>query len=135
MAEEVVLLQKLMHSKYSAFRDFHRQRDEQRQRRLEERRHEVLAAVRGAVSRLAREEPAIEKVGIFGSLMRPGRFRRHSDIDVVVLCGDLEAEGRFWRALETVLKRNVDVRPWNGSAVQGVEAYGEVIYERAISAP
>jgi predicted nucleotidyltransferase len=124
-----------MNNKLPPFREYHQQRDQQRQRHLEERRGEFLRVVREAVRGLAAGEPAIEKVGLFGSLVQPGRFRRHSDVDVALLCDNLEAEGRFWRALEAALQRNVDIRPWSGSAVAAVEAYGEVVYEREIPAP
>jgi predicted nucleotidyltransferase len=124
-----------MKHQLTAFQEYHRQRDERKQRQVESYRLQVLGEVRRVVLRLATAEASIEKVGLFGSLVQPGRFRRYSDVDMALLCDNVKAETRFWRALEEALERNVDLRSWKGSAALAVETYGEVVYEREKPAP
>jgi predicted nucleotidyltransferase len=111
-------------------RDYHLQRAEARLQEREALRAEVLGAARAAVHRLAPRFPEIRAVYLFGSLLAPGRFRPTSDVDLAVDTDDLEAESRFWRALEEELQRQVDLRPRRGAIAQAVEAYGERCYAR-----
>jgi predicted nucleotidyltransferase len=74
--------------------------------------------------------PQIHRVHLFGSLVQPGRFGAHSDIDVAVVCDTPEAESAFWAALERDLRRDIDVRPLTGPLVETVEQTGRLVYER-----
>jgi predicted nucleotidyltransferase len=59
--------------------------------------------------------PGIRRAYLFGSIVAPGRFGEHSDIDVAVESETVEQESQFWQALERVLRRDVDVRPLKGA--------------------
>ncbi len=113
-----------------AARAYWRRREEQARLAREALRQQRRRAVREAVQRLAPAFPAVRAVFLYGSLARPEAFRPESDVDLAVLCDDLETEGRFWRALERALRLNVDLRPCTGAVAEAVEAYGECLYER-----
>ena len=115
--------------------EYHRRRAAARWQERERRRLHWLARTRRAVQRLAPAEPAVQRVVLFGSLVRPGDFRPHSDLDMALDCADLEAESRLWRALEEELRRDVDLRPIAGAVAFAVETEGEVVYERALADP
>lgn len=113
-------------------RQFHIRREEVRRRQREEMRRQRYQRVRMAVEQIAPAHPAIRAVYLFGSLVQPGRFTLHSDVDVAVDCDDPAAESRFWRALETALQSDVDLRPRRGAVAWAVAAQGECIYERTV---
>ena len=113
-----------------AARAYHQQRDNARRAAHEGRRRERLAAARQAIRDLAPREPTLRAVYLFGSILRPGRFRRRSDVDVAIDSDDPAAESRFWRALEETLDMPVDVRPRTGAVAGAVEHGGECVYER-----
>lgn len=77
----------------------------------------------------------MQRVYLFGSLVRPGQFRPDSDIDVAVECDTLETESAFWRALERELGRDVDVRSVTGAVAEAVTNEGEQIYGRQDTHP
>lgn len=113
-----------------AARRYHTERERSRRRRREELRLRRLERVKEAVERLAPAYPAIGAVFVFGSLVRPDRYQETSDIDLAVDCADLEAESRFWRALEEELGLSIDLRPRSGPIARAVESTGERLYER-----
>jgi len=110
--------------------EYHKQRDEKRYREREVLRLKRLTDAREAILRLAPHLLAIEAVYLFGSIMKPGRYRLQSDIDVAIVCEDIATEFRFWRELEQALEWNVDVRPYEPPLVQEISDYGEQVYER-----
>lgn len=102
-----------------------------RRARLEEReelRRERLEAVRAAILEAAASDPAIREVYLYGSILAPGRFGEHSDVDVAVSADDVESESRLWRELERRLGWSFDVRPLAGPIVRAVEEEGERVY-------
>lgn len=113
-----------------SIRRYHRERDEKRRIQRETNRLQWIVRTRSAILQAAPHHPAIQRVYLFGSLVQSGRFRPDSDIDVAVECTDLAAESKFWRTLERVLQRDVDVRPWEEPIISAVKAYGEKVYER-----
>lgn len=113
-----------------AVRQYHRQRDAKRRLQSETERLAWLARTRDTIMRLAPDYPEIERVYLFGSLVQPCRFRSDSDLDVAVLSSTVEAESAFWRALEHMLQRDVDIRPYAGAIVDAVTWFGEQVYER-----
>jgi predicted nucleotidyltransferase len=117
------------------FREFHARRDREIRHQRETLRLEVLERVREAVRRSAPLFPAIRAVYLFGSILRPGRFRPDSDVDLAVDCEDVEVETPFWRMLEEALERDVDLRPLAGAVVRAVEEEGELCYEREVPGP
>ncbi len=116
-------------------REYHARRDAERLAQREGLRAQRLVAVREAITRLAPQHPGVEAVYLFGSILSPGRFTRRSDIDVAVDCDDLEVESRFWRALESALETNIDLRPHRGPIAAAVESSGETVYERETAGP
>jgi predicted nucleotidyltransferase len=117
------------------YRESYLRREQERHRRREDLREEVVGQVREAVARLAPGEPAIRAVYAFGSLLQPGRFRPDSDVDLAVDCDDPEAESRLWRALEEALGRAVDLRPRQGAVARAVATAGELCYAREAARP
>ncbi len=115
-------------------REYHARREAQRRQQLEQLRQEQYRRVCDAIRRLAPTFPAIRAVYLFGSLVQPGRFRPWSDLDVAVCCDDVETESRFWRALEEMLRADVDLRPCVGAVARAVETYGECVYDREVPA-
>ena len=111
-------------------RRYHQEREAQQRTAREQARQAWLLRTRDAIQRLAPRFPQMQRVYLFGSLTQPGRFRKHSDIDVAVVCETLEAETAFWQALERALQRDVDVRPLTGPIADAVAQGGELIYER-----
>lgn len=116
-------------------REYHARRDREHRAEREVLRRGVLDRVKAAIRQRAPEFPAIRAAYLFGSILQPGRFHAESDVDVAIDCDDLESETPFWRALETALERNVDLRPREGSIARAVEDYGELVYEREVPDP
>jgi predicted nucleotidyltransferase len=114
-------------------RAYHRQRELADRAGREALRRQQVQAVRLAVQNLVPHYPAVQAVYLFGSLVRPGAFGPDSDIDLAVVCDDLAEESRFWQALEAVLTRPVDLRPYRAAVAWAVDTYGECLYERKVS--
>jgi predicted nucleotidyltransferase len=114
------------------YREYHARRERELREQREALRLSVLERARDAIRRSAPDFPAIRAVYLFGSVLQPGRFHSGSDVDVAVDCDRIETESQFWDALETALKRNVDLRPRLGAVAQAVEDYGEICYEREV---
>ncbi|HEY0513256.1 MAG TPA: nucleotidyltransferase domain-containing protein [Thermoanaerobaculia bacterium] len=114
------------------FREYHARRERELRQKREALRLDVLERARDAVRRTAPLFPAVRAVYLFGSLLRSGRFRPDSDVDVAIDCEDIEAETPFWRMLEEALERDVDLRPRVGAVARAVEEGGELCYEREV---
>jgi len=113
-----------------AARQYYKQREAQRYVQREGYRQAWLQRVREAISRLAVVYPGVQRVYLFGSLVRPGRFRVSSDIDIAVECDTVQTESAFWHALEQELQRDVDVRPLAGVIRDVALTEGEQVYGR-----
>ncbi len=111
-------------------RQYHQARKAKEHAQREAVRLAWLVQTQEAIQRFAPDFPALERVYLFGSLMQSGRFRADSDIDIAVECRTVEAESAFWRTLERVLQRDIDVRPYVGAIIDAVSWHGEKIYER-----
>ncbi len=109
-------------------REYHARRAAARREERESLRERKLGQAREAIRRLAPRFPAVRRVYLYGSLLRPGRFRAHSDIDVALECDDLEVETPFARALERELATAVDLRPCAGAVAEAVREGGEKVY-------
>jgi predicted nucleotidyltransferase len=114
------------------YREYHARRERELREQREALRQAVLERAREAIRRSAPRFPSIQAVYLFGSILKPGRFRPDSDVDVAIDCDDLKAETPFWSALEDALERNVILRPRIGPVAQAVEDYGELSYEREV---
>lgn len=108
-------------------KEFHARRDAERLAAKESVRERTLLRARAAIAEVAPRHPAVKEVHLFGSVLRPGGFRRDSDLDIAVVC-ELEAETPFARALERELRRTVDLRPLAGAVAEAVEECGEKVY-------
>ena len=113
-----------------AARRYHRERDQKLNTERETERLEWLEKTRAAILQIAPHHPLIQRVHLYGSLMQPGRFGPHSDLDMAVECDSIAAETPFWRDLEQGLRRDVDLRPLVHPITFAVEFYGEQVYER-----
>jgi predicted nucleotidyltransferase len=116
-------------------REYHARRERESRDEREVLRLETLARTRAAIRRRAPDFPAIRAAYLFGSVVQPGRFHAASDVDVAVDCDDVTVETPFWRALESELQRDVDVRPREGPIARAVEDEGERVYEREVPGP
>jgi predicted nucleotidyltransferase len=116
-------------------REYHARRERARWEERETLRREVGERARAAIREIAPRFSAIRAVYLFGSILQPGRFWPDSDVDVAVDCDDLAAETPFWRALEEILRRNVDLRPRAEAVAEAIASYGELCYAREISRP
>ena len=82
--------------------------------RKRRKRETLRLAVQGRALRLLDESPvALDEAILFGSVVRPGRFSAHSDVDVAV--PDLEPRDFFalMGHLEEGLERGIDLVPIN----------------------
>jgi len=113
-----------------AARRYHRERDQKLKAEREAERQKWLEKTRSAIQQIAPHHPFIQTVYLYGSLMQPGRFGTHSDLDLAVECDAIEAETPFWQDLEQALRRDVDLRPLVHPITFAVEFYGELAYER-----
>ncbi len=109
-------------------REYHARRAGSRRAEREALRECKLEQAREAIRRLAPRFPAVRRVYLFGSLLRPGGFHATSDIDVALVCDDLEAETPFARALERELGTSIDLRPFAGAIAEAVRDGGEQVY-------
>ena len=99
----------------------------------EVRRTAAYAAVVGAIPLTAVPFASIQRVYLYGSVVREGAFHEESDIDVGVEGTTAEDYSGFWRELQRALPDwFVDVRELNDDAgfAEIVRLTGELIYER-----
>lgn len=99
---------------------------------MHEQRAGVREAARGAAYRELREAlssllPSGTEIWVFGSVLKPGRFREHSDVDIAI---DSLPQGRSeaWlqSELELRLRRAVDVLNLNETSLRSkIERTGE----------
>lgn len=80
------------------------------------KREQTLAQVMSLLPKLARDF-GLREAYVFGSLTQPGRFRKHSDVDLAVRGLKKENYFAFMAALHNALEREVDVvelerHPW-----------------------
>ncbi len=118
----------------SSSREYHSRREQEARSERETLRLQTLAKAKAAIRRRALEFPPIRTVYLFGSVVQPGRFHPASDVDIAVDCDDIAVETPFWRALESDLQRDVDLRPREGPIARAVEEEGEKVYEREVPA-
>jgi predicted nucleotidyltransferase len=97
---------------------------EERARRREAARMATYRRLREALSKLL---PSGSEVWVFGSLLKPGRFREHSDIDIAVTSLPAgRSEAWLQGELELRLERGVDVLNLNETGLRSkIERVGE----------
>ena len=80
--------------------------------------------------------PDVAQVYLFGSVIKPGQFRQHSDIDIAVVGTDAASYFALWRDLEAAYPNYViDLREINqpGHFADAVRRTGEIVYESTSS--
>ena len=80
----------------------------QKSREREKLRRETIQKLKRAVPRLAKSY-GIERVILFGSAIKPGRFHERSDVDVAVDGLATKDYFSFMSALSRAIERDVDV--------------------------
>lgn len=97
---------------------------EERARVREASRLAAYRALREAVSALL---PRGSEIWVFGSVLQPGRFREHSDVDVAVASLPVgRTEAWLQGELELRLRRAVDVLNLNETGLRSkIEQVGE----------
>ncbi len=117
--------------KIKAAREYYYKREARRRAEREKKRLQCLEQVKELVAHYAPRFPEVQRVYLFGSLLKPGRFRSTSDIDLAVDCDSLEVESVFWRTLAYHLHRDLDIRPLSNPIIKETVANsGEQVYER-----
>lgn len=109
-------------------REYHAHRIATQRAKREALRQRKLREARDAIRRLAPLQPAMRRVYLFGSILRPNRFHAGSDIDIAIECDDFAVETPFARALENELSTAIDLRPLQGAIAEAVDACGEKVY-------
>ncbi len=117
----------------SSRRWLQRREDEKRARR-ERLRSEVRERIHDAVQAIAPRYPGVRSLTLFGSILEPGCFSKHSDVDLAIDCDDAETLSDLWRELEESLRIPVDLRRNQGTVALAVEMRGEQIYARESAA-
>ena len=97
---------------------------EQRARAREAARGAAYRELRDALSRLL---PPGTEVWVFGSVLKPGRFREHSDLDIAIeSLPEGRSEAWLQSELELRLRRGVDVLNLNETGLRSkIQRTGE----------
>jgi predicted nucleotidyltransferase len=109
-----------------------KQRAAARQFAREARRQQVREVAIAAILQVLRHYPDITQVYLFGSIIQPGRFHSHSDIDIAVAGSDAATYFALWRDLEAACPNwFIDLREINQPScfADTVRQFGELIYE------
>lgn len=110
-------------------------REARRRAEREARRLTALQAASRAVKAVLANYPAVRRAYLFGSVIRPGAFRRDSDVDIAIEGGSAADYFAIWRRLEEAMPDwVVDVcalqsDPW---LTERVRRQGSLVYEREI---
>lgn len=120
------------------YRQSFQQRAQKRLAAHEERREQARQAARNAITIVMPRYPMVQRVYLFGSVVRPGAFRSSSDIDVGIEGADMALCFDIWRDLErTAAGWQFDVRLLESEDPfsERVRQKGEVVYEHATESP
>jgi len=104
----------------------------------EARRLTALKAARQAVLECVPGYPSVRRAYLFGSVVRPGAFRRDSDVDVAVEGIGVAEYFALWRDLERAASDwTIDLRDVTRTSLfaERVRATGLLIYERDDAGP
>lgn len=118
------------------YREAYQQRRAAQLAEREAHRLRVLAIVLANWSTIMADVPSLKRAYLFGSLIKEGRFRPDSDIDIAVDELAPEHYTPLWDALEDSLDENdwhmVDLRPLHPEErfAQRVIAEGILLYEQ-----
>ena len=116
-----------------ACREAFRARQQKMRAERENRRLDALEAVRRAILECVQDYPSVRRIYLFGSVARPGAFRRSSDVDVAVEGIGTAEYFDLWRDLERAAPEwSIDLRDMSRPSLfaERVRATGQLIYER-----
>jgi len=106
---------------------------EKEKRRLWERekiRRKAIAKL-SLLNQILSNFPQVKKAYIFGSIIKEGKFRENSDIDIALEGRVKEDYFLIWSELEEKLNEGVDLRILDsGVTSQIIKKEGKLIYER-----
>lgn len=100
---------------------------------MKARRQTACASVLAAIQAVLPRYPNVQRVYLFGSVIRKGAFRPNSDVDVAIEGTNAEQYFALWRDLEEVAPDwIIDLREINEPSyfAQIVRQRGELVYER-----
>jgi len=93
-------------------------------------RREAMAKL-SQLSEVLNNFSQVRKAYIFGSVVKEGKFRENSDIDIALEGKVKEDYFLIWSELEEKLNKEVDLRILNsGVTSQIIKKEGKLIYER-----
>jgi predicted nucleotidyltransferase len=110
------------------------QREQIRFQEKEKRRQNAKRAVYHAVEPVISHYPTVQRVYLFGSVLKPGAFDADSDIDIGVEGADTALCFDIWRELEQAIPEwTLDVRSLDSedTFAERVRRKGELIYEQS----
>lgn len=106
---------------------------EKKERRIWERekiRRKAMAKL-SLLNEILSNFPEVKKAYIFGSIIKEGKFRENSDIDIALEGKVKEDYFLIWSELEEKLNKGVDLRILDsGVTSQIIKKEGKLIYER-----
>jgi len=113
-----------------------RAREQQLFQEREARRMTARAAILAALQAVLPSHPEVERVYLFGSIIKAGAFHAASDIDVAVKGTNAEEYFALWHELnEAAPDWEIDLREINlpSHFADTVQQRGELVYERQLS--
>lgn len=121
----------------ATYRRTFQQRAQARFQAREKRRQQAKRAVCDAIRMVMPHYPSVQQVYLFGSVIKPGAFRRDSDVDIGVVGANMALCLDIWRDLEQAAPEwMLDVRSLDAQnrLTKRIRQKGELIYERSIPA-
>ncbi len=117
----------------AACREAFRARQQRMRAERENRRLIAIEAVRRAILECVPGYPSVQRMYLFGSVVRPAAFRRDSDVDVAVEGIGSAEYFDLWRDIERAAPEwTIDLRDITRPSLfaERVRATGQLIYER-----
>lgn len=107
-----------------------KEKKERRIREGEKIRRKAMAKL-SLLNQILSNFPEVKKAYIFGSIMKEGKFREDSDIDIALEGKVKEDYFLIWSELEEKLNEGLDLRILDsGVTSQIIKKEGKLIYER-----
>lgn len=114
-----------------AYRDSYQARLQRNFEAGEAKRKKAFQEIKAVAPAIVVKYPAVKRMYLFGSILRPGAFRADSDIDLAIEGGSAEDYFALWRDLQEALSDwFIDLRDLPAETIftQRVYETGEKIY-------